>query len=197
MKVGLIAYRGGNVRSIRSALEELGAEVVYSDQIKELEKCAGIIFPGVGAAPPAVQDLKNRGLWEWLPTVQRPFLGICLGMQLLGMSSEEGPAPGLGIFPYEVKAFQSASRLPHIGWNLVHLTQPDPLWEGLPSTFHAYFVHSYRAEVGSYTLAQTEYGEVFSAAVRKDFFWGVQFHPEKSGRHGMRILQNFLRVCLS
>lgn len=197
MKIGLVAYRGGNVRSIRSALEALGATVVYSEQWRELSACAGLVFPGVGAAPPAVADLKDRTLWEKFPHWERPFLGICLGMQLMGQYSEEGNAPGLGIFPYPVQRFRQAPRLPHIGWNLVRPVQSDPLWEGLPETFYAYFVHSYRMAVGAFTIAESEYGEVFSAAVRKGLYWGLQFHPEKSGAAGMQILTNFIRLCSS
>lgn len=195
MKIGLIAYRGGNVRSLRSALEALGVEVMYSADPRVLAACEGVIFPGVGAALPAVQDLQAKGLWDWIPTYSRPFLGICLGMQLLGESSAEGPAPGLQVFPYEVKPFQQSPRTIHMGWNLVHPLRADPLWAGIETPFYAYFVHGYRAEVGPYTLAQTEYGEKFSAAVQKENFWGVQFHPEKSGAVGLRILANFLQQC--
>lgn len=195
MKIGLIAYRGGNVRSIRSALEALGAEVVYSDNPEVLVECAGLVFPGVGAARPAVQDLQARKLWDWLPNWDRPFLGICLGMQLLGSYLEEGGVAGLGVFPYSVQKFQKAPRLPHIGWNQVRPSKEDPLWAGMPEVFYAYFVHSYRAPVGDYTIATSEYGEPFSAAVRRALFWGVQFHPEKSSTHGMRLLQNFLGLC--
>lgn len=197
MKVGLIAYRGGNVRSIRSALETLGAQVVYSDKAEELAECAGLIFPGVGAAKPATEDLQQRGLWGWLPTWQRPFLGICLGMQLLGGYCEEGDTPGLGIFPYRVAAFRQAPRRIHMGWNLVQLLHPDPLWAGLPETAYFYFVHGYRAPAGPYTFAQSTYGEPFSAAVRHANFWGVQFHPEKSSQLGLKLLQNFLSLCKS
>mgnify|MGYP000232905908 CR=1 FL=1 len=197
MKIGLIAYRGGNVRSIRSALEALGADVVYSADPSMLEPCAGLIFPGVGAALPAVEDLHARGLWAWLPRWEKPFLGICLGMQLMGSYLAEGGVPGLGIFPFEVEAFCQAPRALHIGWNLVSPHRPDPLWEGLRAPFYAYFVHGYRAPVGPYSLAEATYGETFSAAVRKDLFWGVQFHPEKSGRIGLTLLSNFLRVCAS
>lgn len=197
MKIGLVAYRGGNVRSIRSALETLGAVVVYSDRWSELSACAGLVFPGVGAAPPAVEDLKNRGLWEMLPHWERPFLGICLGMQLLGQHSEEGDVSGMGVFPEPVQRFRQAPRLPHIGWNLVRPVQPDPLWEGLPETFYAYFVHSYRMPAGGFTIAQSEYGEVFAAAVCRGLYRGVQFHPEKSGATGMQILANFLKLCSS
>lgn len=119
MKVGLIAYRGGNVRSIRSALETLGAQVVYSDRAEELAECAGLIFPGVGAAKPAAEDLQQRGLWGWLPTWQRPFLGICLGMQLLGSYCEEGDTPGLGLFL--------------IGWQLSSKPLAASIWAGTSS----------------------------------------------------------------
>ncbi|MEN3041001.1 MAG: imidazole glycerol phosphate synthase subunit HisH [Bacteroidia bacterium] len=197
MKIGVIAYRGGNVRSIWSALEELGVEVIYSDQPEVLRECGGLVFPGVGAALPAVYDLQRRGLWEWIPQWERPFLGICLGMQLLGQGSEEGPAPGLGIFPFQVQLFRGVVRLPHIGWNLVQWSKEDPLQAGLPETFYAYFVHSYRAEVGDYTVGVSEYGETFSAVVRRGLFWGTQFHPEKSGAAGMQLLRNFLKVCKS
>lgn len=197
MKVGLIAYRGGNIRSIRSALQAIDATVVYSDKPEELSACAGLIFPGVGAAKPAAEDLQQRGLWEWLPTWPRPFLGICLGMQLLGRYCAEGDTPGLGILPYPVEAFSQAPRRIHMGWNSVHWLRSDPLWQGLPEKAYFYFVHGYRAPVGTYTLAETHYGEPFSAAVQQANFWGVQFHPEKSGTLGLKLLQNFLRLCKS
>ena len=197
MKIGLIAYRGGNVRSIRSALESLGVEVVYSRDPRELASCAGLIFPGVGAAASAMEDLQASGLDKWMPTWERPFLGICLGMQLLCAYSEEGGVPGLGVFPLRVERFQKAPRIPHMGWNTVEVSEGEVLFSGIPSHSYFYFVHSYRAPLSKYTIGRTEYGEVFSAALRRDNFWGVQFHPEKSGRVGLQILSNFVRICSS
>ncbi len=197
MRIGLIAYRGGNIRSIRSALESLGVEVVYSRDPAELSNCAGVVFPGVGAAAPAMEDLQATGLHTWIPTYTRPFLGICLGMQLLCARSEEGNVPGLGVFPLPVERFQKAPRIPHIGWNNITVLAEDPLFEGIPKESYFYFVHSYRAPVSSDTIAQAMYGESFSAALRRDNFWGVQFHPEKSGVVGQQILANFVRLCRS
>ncbi len=197
MKIGLIAYRGGNVRSIRSALESLGVEVVYSRDPQELSSCAGLIFPGVGAAASAMEDLQASGLDKWIPTWARPFLGICLGMQLLCAYSEEGGVPGLGVFPLRVERFQKAPRIPHMGWNTVEVSEGEELFSGIPSQSYFYFVHSYRAPLSEYTIGRAEYGEVFSAALRRDNFWGVQFHPEKSGKTGLQILSNFAQICSS
>ncbi|MCX7606987.1 MAG: imidazole glycerol phosphate synthase subunit HisH [Bacteroidia bacterium] len=197
MKIGVIAYRGGNVRSICSALESLGVELLYTAEWEQLRGCAGLIFPGVGAALPAVQDLQRTCLWEKLPTWDRPFLGVCLGMQLLGKESEEGPAPGLGVFSYAVRPFREAPRVIHMGWNAVSPLMQDPLWYGIESPFYVYFVHGYRADVMDCTIAEAVYGERFSAAVRRENFWGVQFHPEKSGEVGFKVLQNFLSICKS
>lgn len=197
MRIGLIAYRGGNIRSIRSALESLGVEVVYSRNPAELDSCAGVVFPGVGAAAPAMQDLQAAGLHTWIPTYASPFLGICLGMQLLCAHSEEGDVSGLGVFPLPVERFQKAPRIPHIGWNSVTFSADDPLFQGIPSESYVYFVHSYRAPVSSDTIAQAVYGEPFSAALRRDNFWGVQFHPEKSNSVGEQILANFVQICRS
>lgn len=195
MKIGLIAYRGGNVRSIRSALESLGVEIVYSRDFDELSSCAGLVFPGVGAAAPAMEDLRAAGLDKWIPAWNRPFLGICLGMQLLCAYSEEGEVPGLGIFPLRVERFQKAPRIPHIGWNTVEFSGEEALFAGIPSHSYFYFVHSYRVPLSDYTIGRAEYGERFSAALRRDNFWGVQFHPEKSSSVGMQILSNFVRLC--
>jgi imidazole glycerol phosphate synthase, glutamine amidotransferase subunit len=197
MKIGLIAYRGGNVRSIRSALESLGVEVIYSRDIRDLGECAGLVFPGVGAAAPAMEDLRCSGLADWIPAWERPFLGICLGMQLLCEHSEEGEVSGLGVFPVRVERFQKAPRIPHIGWNTVELLAEDPLFLGIPQRSYFYFVHSYRASLSPYTIGRTTYGEPFSAAMRRDNFWGVQFHPEKSSSIGLQILANFVRLCSS
>ncbi|GIV23632.1 MAG: imidazole glycerol phosphate synthase subunit HisH [Bacteroidia bacterium] len=195
MKIGLIRYSGGNVRSLRSAIESLGAQVLYSDNPQELSACDGLIFPGVGFAGEAVRDLQAAGLWAWLPTWDRPFLGICLGMQLLGGYCAEGEVPGLGIFAYEVLPFAKSPRRIHIGWNIVAWRANHPLARGLPERFYAYFVHGYRASVGAETLAESVYGEPFSAVVGKDNFFGVQFHPEKSSKHGLILLKNFLDLC--
>ncbi len=197
MKIGLVAYRAGNVRSIQSALESLGVEVVYSDQERDLRQVAGLIFPGVGAAPTAMADLKIRGLSDWLLSWERPFLGICLGMQLLCDFTEEGEVPLLGLFPYAVRRFEAVPRSVHMGWNFVQPLAIDPLWQGLENGGYFYFVHSYRVMLVPETIAQATYGEPFSAALRKQNFWGVQFHPEKSGQAGLKLLENFLRLCRS
>lgn len=195
MRIGLVAYRAGNVRSIQSALETLGATVLYSDREDVLRQAAGLVFPGVGAAPTAMADLRQRGLSEWLLSWDRPFLGICLGMQLLCHFTEEGGVSLLELFPYAVKRFTSVPRQVHMGWNFVQPLTPDPLWDGLENGNFFYFIHSYRVMLGPETIAQATYGEPFSAALRKENFWGVQFHPEKSGRAGLRLLENFLRLC--
>ena len=208
--VAVVNYQGGNVQSVLFALERLGVEAVLTDDVDVLRAADKVLFPGEGEASSAMVALRAAGLHEVLPTLTQPFLGICLGMQLLGRRSDEGPAGGtklLGMLPFEVVRFappDAAHKVPHMGWNNLHDLQ-GLLFAGLPgaepggagslsAADYVYFVHSYYTPVGDYTIAQASYpaGVPFSAGVRYRNFYGVQFHVEKSGPVGEQILRNFL-----
>ena len=195
-KVAVVDYQGGNVQSLLFALQKLGAAPVLTSDPAILRSADKVLFPGEGEASSAMRSLRASGLDAVLPTLTQPFLGICLGMQLLGQHSEENDTPLLGLLPYVVRRFPTVAdyKVPHMGWNtLQHLR--GPLFDGLAADAdHVYFVHSYRADVGDYTTAQAQHPAAFSAAVQYRNFHGVQFHAEKSGAVGMRILANFLAI---
>ncbi|WP_223649720.1 imidazole glycerol phosphate synthase subunit HisH [Hymenobacter psoromatis] len=226
MNIAVIDYQGGNVQSVLFALERLGMNATLTADPDLIRQADRVLFPGEGEASSAMRALRAAGLDEVLPTLTQPFLGICLGMQLLGRHSQEGPAGGtemLGMLPFDVVRFtppDAAHKVPHMGWNNLHDLQT-PLFAGLhgpaegspqldlnqspaPSrrptaADYVYFVHSYYAPVGDYTIAQASYpaGVPFSAAVRYRNFYGVQFHVEKSGPVGEQILKNFLSADLA
>ncbi len=200
MTVALIDYPAGNTQSVIYALNRLGVEPILTDQAELLHSADRVIFPGVGEASTAMQHLRAKGLDKLIPTFKQPFLGICLGMQLLCSHSEEGNIPCLHIIPQQVKQFplpteDTAPRLkvPHMGWNTVSL-QPNPLWKNLPAEPYFYFVHSYYVEASPYSIASADYILPFTPALQKDNFWAVQFHPEKSAEAGKVVLKNFLEV---
>lgn len=194
MKVVIVRYNAGNVFSVRCALERIGAESVVSEDPAEILLADRVIFPGVGAAAPAMRYLRSKGLDEALAERTRPTLGICLGLQLLCERSEEGAAECLGVLPAEVRRFPAGVKVPHMGWNRLEATR-GPLFEGLSSGAYVYFVHSYFVEVREETSAEAVHGQVrFSAALAKGNLFAVQFHPEKSGEAGRRILSNFLEL---
>jgi imidazole glycerol-phosphate synthase subunit HisH len=188
---------GANLASLRFALERLGVRAAISSDAATIEAAERVFLPGVGAAGDAMQRLTENGLVRLLPTLQQPVLGICLGMQLLFESSEEGPTRCLGVLPGAVRRLVPAPgrRVPHMGWNRIRSLREDALTTGVEASDYVYFVHGYAAPVERVTLAATSYGEQLSAVVRMRNFWGVQFHPERSGRAGARILRNFLRVA--
>ncbi|WP_375416021.1 imidazole glycerol phosphate synthase subunit HisH [uncultured Hymenobacter sp.] len=198
MEVVVIDYKGGNVQSLLFALERLGVRATLTADAEHIRRADRVLFPGEGEASSAMQELRAQGLDKLLPTLTQPFLGICLGMQLLGRYSEENDTPLLGILSFDVTRFPAAStpKVPHMGWNTLHARR-SPLLAGLPEEAYVYFVHSYRAPVGPYTLAEARYPEQapFSAAVQAGNFYGVQFHTEKSGQLGEQILANFLLRC--
>ncbi|GAA4498983.1 imidazole glycerol phosphate synthase subunit HisH [Hymenobacter ginsengisoli] len=227
MNIAVIDYQGGNVQSVLFALERLGMNATLTSDPDVIRGADRVLFPGEGEASSAMRALRAAGLDKVLPTLTQPFLGICLGMQLLGRHSQEGPAGGtelLGMLPFDVVRFtppDAAHKVPHMGWNNLHDLQT-PLFAGLgsagelnpqsdsnqapvaPSLLptaadYVYFVHSYYAPVGDYTIAQASYpAEVpFSAGVRYRNFYGVQFHVEKSGPVGEQILKNFLTADLA
>ena len=192
MTVALIKYNAGNVQSVVYALQRLGIEPVYTDDEETLRKADKVIFPGVGEASSTMKYLRATGLDRIIPTLKQPFLGTCIGMQLMCRHSEENDTACLGIFDIDVKRFQSRThKVPHVGWNTLSGFN-DPLLAGIPDQAYVYYVHSYYAELGPYTLAQTDYAQPFSAVLRKDNFYAAQFHAEISGKVGSRMLANFL-----
>ncbi|MGH8218933.1 MAG: imidazole glycerol phosphate synthase subunit HisH [Steroidobacteraceae bacterium] len=187
---------GANLASLQFALERLGAPARVSSEAAVIADAGRLILPGVGSARDAMQRLDRAGLTEAVRRYRRPVLGICLGMQLLFQLSAEGATPCLGVLDGTVERLQARAGLPvpHMGWNQLALTAPDPLLEGIAAGDYVYFVHSYAALPSAVTLATTRYGVDVSAVVRSGNFWGAQFHPERSGATGAKILDNFLRV---
>jgi len=194
MKLVIIKYNAGNVRSVQFALERLGIEPHLTDDPEVILAADKIIFPGVGEASSAMDYLIQRGLDKVILDAKQPFLGICLGMQLMCSHSEENDTPCLGIFPEKVKRFvadQPHLKIPQIGWNTIHGLKT-PLFKDVEENSHCYFVHSYCASLGNHTIAKTDYCGGFSAALHTRNYYGVQFHPEKSADVGSTIIKNFL-----
>jgi len=196
MDTVIIDSGGANLASLQFAFERLGASTRVSSDANTIRQARRVILPGVGAAGDAMQRLRNSGVAELLPTLTQPVLGICLGMQLLFSRSEEGSTDCLGILPETVRRLQPSRGLPvpHMGWNQLVPLSEDPILEGITRDDYVYFVHSYAVPVSAVTLATTDYGIPVSAVVRKDNFWGAQFHPERSAGTGARLLANFLRL---
>jgi glutamine amidotransferase len=198
--VVIIDNGGANIASLRYALERLGASSHLTSDANELRAARRVILPGVGAAADAMARLRALGLDELIPQLSQPVLGICLGMQLLFASSEESDdgqdTECLGLIAERVARFPARRDfpVPHMGWNQVRLVTPSPLFAGVRDGDHFYFVHSYAAPLGPWTLAATDYGGEFSAAVHHGNFHGVQFHPERSAQRGARVLANFLEL---
>lgn len=191
MKVAIIDYGAGNIRSIQFAFARLGIEAVLTSDVDIIRKADKVIFPGVGAAGSAMAKLRSSGLDTLVPELKQPVLGICLGMQLMCRSSEEGATKGLGIYDTEVVRFPDTVKVPQIGWNRIS-GLVGPLFKGIDDGSYIYMVHSYYAPLCSSTSAKSDYGSEYSAALQKDNFYGVQFHPEKSSETGEKILKNFL-----
>lgn len=186
-----------NLASVKFAFERLGVDAGITDNAETIASAERIVLPGVGSAPFAMKAIHNKGLAPVLQNLQQPLMGICLGMQLIFETLEEGgvATSGLGLVPGRIKALDTKGQpSPHMGWNTLKRTSDDPLLEGINDNDYAYFVHSYAAPVSGMTLASSEYGDAFSAIVRKDNVYGCQFHPERSSRVGARILENFLKV---
>ena len=189
-----------NLSSVRMAIERLGVTAQVSKEAAVIRGADKLILPGVGTAKAAMHNLQERGLVELIREAKQPLLGFCLGMQMLAQASEEhmGGEPDidcLGIVPGKVKLMQVGDlRLPHMGWNQVEHDGTHPLFNGIPSGSYFYFVHSYALEVTAATLATCDYGGPFTAVVGKDNFFGAQFHPERSGKAGARLIQNFLEL---
>lgn len=196
MKVAVVKYNAGNIRSVDYALKRLGVEAVITADKEELQSADKVIFPGVGEAETTMNHLKATGLDELIKNLRQPVLGICLGMQLMCRHSEEGEVDCLNIFDVDVKRFvpqKHEDKVPHMGWNTIGKTN-SKLFEGFTEEEFVYFVHSFYVPVCDFTAATTDYIHPFSAALHKDNFYATQFHPEKSGKTGEKILTNFLNL---
>ena len=194
MKVAVVKYNAGNIRSVDYALKRLGVEAVITADKEILQSADKVIFPGVGEAGTTMNHLKATGLDELIKNLRQPVFGICLGMQLMCRHSEEGEVDCLNIFDVDVKRFvpqKHEDKVPHMGWNTIGKTN-SKLFEGFTEEEFVYFVHSFYVPVCDFTAAETDYIHPFSAALHKDNCYATQFHPEKSGKTGERVLRNFL-----
>jgi glutamine amidotransferase len=194
--VVIIASGGANIASLGFALERLQTPCEVSADPARIRRASHVILPGVGAAADAMQRLRKAALHTVIAALEQPVLGVCLGMQLLFESSEEGQAECLGIIPGRAVRFAAAAGqpVPHMGWNTVNALRPNPLLDGLKRGDYAYFVHSYALAVSDATIASCDYGVPFSACVQWRNFFGAQFHPERSAALGARVLRNFLEI---
>lgn len=194
MKVAIVKYNAGNVESVKNALVRLGVAPVLTDEAETLRTADKVIFPGVGEASTAMNYLRERNLDEAIKSLTQPVLGICLGMQLLCASSEENETKCLGILPSRVRRFTTGNfKIPQIGWNNIFALE-SPLFANIAEDSFVYFVHSFYVETGAESIAACDYGVEFSAAARHENFYAVQFHTEKSGAVGEKILENFLKI---
>ncbi len=195
MTVAIIDSGGANIASLRAALSRLGEDSVVTTDHAVIRRAPRVLLPGVGSAHNAMLRLRGAGLDQLIPTLNQPLLGICLGMQLLFDRSDEGPVNCLGLIPGSIGKlqFEPGKPVPHMGWNQMTQVRPDPLLEGVSSLDHVYFVHSFAAPTSGASVAITDYSMAFTAVARRDNFCGTQFHPERSGVVGARILANFLK----
>jgi len=194
MKVAIVKYNAGNVESVKNALNRLNITPVLTDETEILQTADKVIFPGVGEASTAMKYLHDRNLDKIIKSLKQPVLGICLGMQLLCEFSEENNTDCLGILPYQVHKFQSENlKIPHTGWNNIFGLK-GRLFEDVEENSYLYFVHSFYVKNGAKTSAVCNYENDFSAAIEYKNFFATQFHPEKSGGIGERILENFLKI---
>ncbi|WP_297795805.1 imidazole glycerol phosphate synthase subunit HisH [uncultured Eudoraea sp.] len=193
MKLVIVNYGAGNIQSIKFAFKRLGYDAVLSDKAGEIQNADRVIFPGVGEASSAMNKLMASGLDQIIPNLKQPVLGICLGMQLMCHSTEEGNTLGMGIFNTDVIKFSKKVKVPQIGWNQITNLKSN-LFKDVKENDHIYLVHSYYAPICSETIAISNYEMPYSSALQKNNFYGVQFHPEKSSKVGARILRNFLEL---
>jgi len=193
MKLVIIDYGAGNIKSIQFAFKRLGVNAVLSNNIDEILDADKIIFPGVGEASSAMKMLQESALDKIIPSLKQPVLGICLGMQLMCNSTEEGNTKGLGIFDVTVKRFSDSVKVPQMGWNVINNLKSD-LFTGVKEDEYMYLVHSYYAETCKEMISKTDYDIEYASALQKDNFYGTQFHPEKSGVEGEKILKNFIEL---
>jgi len=193
MKLTIVNYGAGNIKSIQFAFQRLGYTAILTDDPEEIKASDKVIFPGVGEASSAMTKLKQSGLNELIPKLKQPVLGICLGMQLMCNHSEEGDTKGLGIFDVNVKRFSNKVKVPQMGWNTISNLKSD-LFKGIKEKDYMYLVHSYYAEQCSEAIATSNYELDYASALENKNFFGVQFHPEKSSKVGEKLLQNFLML---
>jgi glutamine amidotransferase len=196
LKIAIIKYNAGNIRSVLYALERIGHTALVTDNADEIRNADKVIFPGVGEASTAMNYLRDRNLDKLICSLTQPVLGICLGMQLMCKYSEENDTSCLGVFDESVRKFKAESlklKVPQIGWNSIYDLKTD-LFKNVTEDSYCYFVHGYYAAKGEHTIGTTNYVQPYSSALRKNNFYGVQFHPEKSATAGERILSNFLKL---
>ncbi|MFK7983263.1 MAG: imidazole glycerol phosphate synthase subunit HisH [Saprospiraceae bacterium] len=195
MNLTIIDYNAGNTQSVIFALNRLGIEPILTDDFEAIQKADKVIFPGVGEASTTMAFLRKKGLDKLIPSLKQPVLGVCLGMQLMCAHSEENDTTCMGIFEEKVKLFKpvSGEKVPHIGWNNITHLKSGIFDESLENE-RVYFVHSYYVEQSNYTAAIADYCQPFSAALQKGNFYATQFHPEKSGKVGARIIENFVNL---
>lgn len=195
MTIAIIDYGAGNVKSIEFALLRLGYESILTSDADVIKAADRVIFPGVGEASSAMRMLENTGLNTLIPQLKQPVLGICLGMQLMCDYCEEGNTKGLGIFDVDVIKFHTKLKVPQVGWNTIHNLKTD-LFQGIDEESYMYLVHSYYVPKHKNSIASSNYGLEYSVALHKNNFYGVQFHPEKSGKVGEQILKNFIEISI-
>jgi glutamine amidotransferase len=195
MDIQIIDYGAGNIQSIKNALEKLDFEAGLTTDETQLQQADRVIFPGVGHAKAAMELLHQHQLVKVIPRLKQPVLGICLGMQLMCASTEEGDTEGLGIFDVKVKRFAKDLKVPQIGWNKAHFND-DALFKGIPAQEWMYFVHSFYVPENKYQIATADYGSTYASAMKKANFYAVQFHPEKSHKNGLQLIENFLKERL-
>lgn len=195
MKIAIIKYNAGNTQSVIFALNRLGIEPLLTADFDEIRSADKVIFPGVGEASTTMNYLRNLKMDELIPDLKQPVLGICLGLQLMCRHSEENDTKCLGIFDEDIKLFkpESGEKVPHMGWNNLTDVGKHVLTKDLPDS-NVYFVHSYYAPINRHTASKADYVQDFSAAMHRDNFYAVQFHPEKSGLQGQKLLQNFIEI---
>lgn len=191
--IAIIKYNGGNVNSVQNALGRLNVHSIVTDDFKLIQNADKVIFPGVGEASSTMKILKEKRLDELIPALKQPVLGICLGMQLMCKNNEEGNTVGMGIFDNNVKKFPAQDIVPHMGWNTISEFRT-PVFSGVKEKSDVYFVHSFYCEISEHTTSICDYILPFSASLEKDNFYAMQFHPEKSGRIGSQLLENFLKL---
>ncbi len=197
MKVSIVKYNAGNIFSVINAVKRLGVEPLWTDDPQELMSSDRVIFPGQGEASNAMSYLRSRNLDQVIKDLKNPVLGICIGQQLLCQHSEESDTDCIGVFPIQVKRFQPKvheEKVPCMGWNSLNLKGDSPLFRGLGERDYVYFVHSYYCELCENTIAEADYILPYSAALQKDNFFATQFHPEKSGVVGNKIIENFINL---
>jgi len=195
--IAIIDYNAGNTCSVINALKRQGIRFELTADHEKIRNAEKIILPGVGHAKAAMDNLIKRDLVNVLQKAEQPFLGICVGMQLMAKKSTEGPTEALGIVEDEVRKFEfdtNMIKIPHMGWNKISMEREHPIFQGIKNASYVYFVHSYYMPLNEHTLCSADYGFKYSAAIQKNNFIGVQFHPEKSGPIGERLLKNFVEL---